>query len=371
MLKVGIIGTGKIFDLNILGYLNNKDIEISCLCNRTVGKAKEKIKTFKLKPSTPIYSDYREMLNNEDLDVVDILLPNHLHEEVTIYAAEKKVKGISVQKPMALTLEEADRMINACKNSGSILSIYENFTFIPHLMKAKELIEQDYIGDISSIRIKIAISGKDGYNLPESANLSREDSKGVHVRPNRSSILLSNIGWRAFSLGRWLFGEDIEKVFAWTGNYNSVDAPAYVMWKCKQNEDREHVVPQYGSLEFSLMPEMNRNSNYFNADEFIEIIGSRGIMKINQGTSISNKISDSVIFSPIIVIRDEKVESFTNFEKDWKLSFINATKNFVEAVRDNKAPILSGEQARNILRFSLAAIKSAEIGKEIYLDDLT
>ena len=45
MLKVGIIGTGKIFDLCILGYLNNKDIEISCLCNRTVGKAKEKIQS--------------------------------------------------------------------------------------------------------------------------------------------------------------------------------------------------------------------------------------------------------------------------------------------------------------------------------------
>ena len=44
MLKVGIIGTGVIFDLNVLGYLNNKDVKITCLCNRTTEKAKRKIK---------------------------------------------------------------------------------------------------------------------------------------------------------------------------------------------------------------------------------------------------------------------------------------------------------------------------------------
>jgi len=369
MLKVGIIGTGKIFDLCILGYLNNKDIEISCLCNRSVGKAKEKIKIFNLNLSIPTYLDYREMLNNEDLDIVDILLPDHLHAEVTTYAAEKKVKGISVQNPMALSLEEADRMINACKNSGSKLSIYENFAFIPRIKKAKELIEQDYIGDISSIRLKIALVGKEGQYLSESASFSRKGPKEVHDRPNRSSLLLSNIGWYAFALGWWLFGEGVEKVFAWTGNYHGIDAPAYVMWKCKRNKDKEYVVPQYGSLEFSLMPEVNRYSDYFNADEFIEIIGSRGIIKINQGMSLGNKISDSVIFSPIVVIRDGKVETFSNFEKDWKVSFIDATKHFVEVVKGNKIPIISGEQARNILAFSLAAFKSAEIGKEIYLDD--
>jgi predicted dehydrogenase len=108
------------------------------------------------------------------------------------------------------------------------------------------------------------------------------------------------------------------------------------------------------------MPEVNRYSDYFNADEFIEIIGSRGIIKINQGMSLGNKI---------VVIRDGKVETFSNFEKDWKISFIDATKHFVEVVKGNKIPIISGEQARNILAFSLAAFKSAEIGKEIYLDD--
>ncbi|TFG03242.1 MAG: Gfo/Idh/MocA family oxidoreductase [Promethearchaeota archaeon] len=370
MLKVGFIGTGRIFDLNVLGYLNYDDIEIACLCNRTIEKAKQKIKQFNINESIPVYSDYKEMLDKEELDIVEILLPHNLHAEATIYAANKGIKGISIQKPMALSLEEADKMIEACNNSGSILSIFENFIFAPHIMKAKELIDQDYIGDLSSIRIKVAMGAKGGWDIPESANIWRKDPKQVGGSSSRGSPVLLDNGWHAFTLGWWFFEEEIEKVFAWTDRYHSIDAPAYVMWKCKENKEQEHVVPQYGNMEFSFMPEMNIPSNYYNTDEFIEIIGSRGIMKINQGTSIGNKMSDSEIFTPIVIIRDGEVETYTDFEKDWKYSFINATKYFINAVKNNKEPILSGDQARYILKFNLAAIKSAELGKDICLDDM-
>ena len=370
MLKVGIIGTGVIFDLNILGYLDNDDVEITCLCNRTIKKAENKIKQFNLSNNIPIYSNYKEMIDKEELDLVEILLPHHLHAEATIYAANKGIKGISVQKPMALSLEEADKMIEACNKSGSILSIYENFVFAPHIMKAKELIDQDYIGDLSSIRIKTAMGATGGWDVPESANKWRKDPKQIGGHPNHGSPVLLDNGWHAFTLGWWFFNEPIEKVFAWTGNYKGIDAPAYVMWKYKENLEDEHVVPQYGNMEFSLMPEMVIPSKYYNTDEFIEIIASRGIMKINQGTSIGNKMSDSEVFAPIVIIRDGKVETHSDFEKDWKFSFINATKHFIEVVKGNKEPALSGEQARHILKFNLAAIKSAELGKDVYLNEM-
>jgi predicted dehydrogenase len=366
MLKVGFIGTGVIFDLNVLGYLNRNDIEISCLCNRTLDKAITKIKKFKLDPDIPVYSSYKKMLDQEDLDLVEILLPHHLHAEATIYAAQKKLKGISVQKPMALSLKEADMMIEACNESGSVLSIYENFIFAPHIMKAKELLDKDYIGDPSSIRIKTAIGVKGGWKTPKSAEIWRKDPLKIGGGSNGSPILFDN-GWHAFSLAFWFFNEEIEKVFAWTGNYQGLDAPAYVMFKYKQS--REHLVPQYGNMEFALLPKMNfSDSKYYPADEFIEIIGSRGIIKINQGTSIGNKLSNSEVFPPIVIIRDGKVECYNNFNKDWKYSFINATNYFIDALINNKAPILSGNQARSILKFNLAAIKSVEQGEEIFMD---
>ena len=366
MLKLGLIGTGVIFDLNILGYLNREDVKITCLCNRTIEKAKIKREKFKLDSNISIYSDYKEMIKDEDLDIVEILLPHHLHADATIQAAQKGIKGISVQKPMALTLEEADKMIDACKKSGSILSIYENFVFAPHIMKAKELLDNDYIGDPSSIRIKTAIGTKGGWEIPESAEIWRKDPSKIGGGQKGSPILFDN-GWHAFSLAWWFFNEKIEKVFSWTDNYRGLDAPAYVMFKYKQS--KEHVIPQYGNMEFALMPEMNfSDSKYYPVDEFIEIIASRGIMKINQGTSIGNKMSDSEVFPPIVIIRDGKVEIYKDFEKDWKHSFINATNYFIDVVKNNKEPILSGEQARSVLKFNLAAIKSVEQGKEIFLE---
>ncbi|MFX0012135.1 MAG: Gfo/Idh/MocA family protein [Candidatus Hermodarchaeota archaeon] len=365
MLKVGFIGTGVIFDLNILGYLNNEDVEISCLCNRTKEKAKEKIKKFNLPNDARIYSDYKEMLEKEKLDIVEILLPHHLHADATIYSAKMGVKTISVQKPMALSLKEADTMIKACTKSGATLSIYENFLFASHILKAKEIIDSDYIGDPSSIRIKIAMGGKGGWKVPNGANKWREDPKMVGGAKTGSPVLLDN-GWHAFTLASWFFGEEIEKVFAKTGNFKGLDAPAYVMFKYKQSSD--HLIPRYGHMEFSLMPEMEIPSNYYPTDEFIEIIASRGILKINQGTSMGNTMSESSVFPPIVLIRDGKVETYNEFEKDWKQSFIDATKQLIEVAKGNTVPILSGEQAKKILKFNLAAIRSSEMGKEIVLN---
>ena len=366
MLKVGIIGTGVIFDLNVLGYLSNKDVEITCLGDRTIDKAKEKIKKFKLHKDTRIYSDYKNMLDKEELDIVEILLPHHLHSDAVIYAAKKGIKVISVQKPMALNLDQADEMIEECKKSRSILSIYENFLFAPHLLKVKELLDSDYIGDPSSIRIKTAMGAIGGWKVPESANVWRKDPNMAGGSENGSPVLLDN-AWHSFAFASWIFGEEIEKVFAWTGNYNGLDAPAYVMFKYKQL--REHVIPQYGHFELSLMPEMQIPSKYYPTDEFIEIVASRGIMKINQGTSIGNSMSESEIFAPIVIIRDGKVESYKNFDKDWKSSFIGATKHLIDVAKGEKEPILSGKDARNILKFNLAAIKSAQISKEVILDN--
>ena len=122
-------------------------------------------------------------------------------------------------------------------------------------------------------------------------------------------------------------------------------------------------------MVFVLMPEMKIPSNYYNTDEFIEIIASRGLMKINQGTSIGNVMTSSDIFAPIVLIRDGKVESLKDFDLDWKYSFINATQHLIEVAKNNKEPILSGKQAKEILKFCLTAIMSAELSREINLDD--
>ncbi|GAH86333.1 unnamed protein product, partial [marine sediment metagenome] len=81
------------------------------------------------------------MVNREDLDIVEILTPHHLHAPMTEYCAKAGVSGISVQKPMAHTITACESMIRICKDEGVTLKLYENFRFYPVYLKAKELLD--------------------------------------------------------------------------------------------------------------------------------------------------------------------------------------------------------------------------------------
>ena len=74
-------------------------------------------------PDARLYGDYREMLESEDLDIVTVATPEHLHAEPTVAAAESGVRAIFCEKPLATSVEDADRMIAACEANGVILSV--------------------------------------------------------------------------------------------------------------------------------------------------------------------------------------------------------------------------------------------------------
>ena len=369
MLNVGIIGTGVIFDLNILGYLDNSDTEITCLCNRNISKARNKQEKFNLPKDINIYSDYKKMLKEEKLDIVEILLPHHLHADAVVEAAQNGLKGISVQKPIALSLEEADKMIESCAQAGSILSIYENFVFSPHIVKAKEMIKEKIIGDILSMRIKVIMGSRGGWNVSESAKKWRKDPQQLGGAPKKGSPVLLDNGWHAFALGYWFLERKIEKVMAITDNYEDLDTPAHVLWKYKENNEIKNRYPQHVKLESYLLHDMEIPSYYYPTDEFIEFNGTKGVLWVNQCTSIGNQMTKSGLFPPIVIYKDGNIQTFRDFERDWKFSFISATKYFINIIKNGGDPILSGEMARYILQFNLAAIKSAQINKEVYLDD--
>jgi len=94
-----------------------------------------------------LYQDYREMLK-EDLDIVCVATHPELHKEQVVAAAGAGVKGIFCEKPMALSLEEADAMIQACDRAGAVLMINHTRRWSPVHHKARELIAQGAIGEL-------------------------------------------------------------------------------------------------------------------------------------------------------------------------------------------------------------------------------
>ena len=72
----------------------------------------------------------------------------------------------------------------------------------------------------------------------------------------------------------------------------------------------------------------------------------------------------------LIVYKDGQTTNYNDLRDDWSYSFIDSTKDFVDAIVNDRTPVLSGEDGREILRFALAAVESSKQKREIYLDEL-
>ena len=112
-LRVAFIGTGRISDLHALAYLDDERADIVALCDNNLELARARGRRWGVAQER-VFSDYHALLALPDIDLVEILLPHHLHYQATL-AAVAAGKHVSVQKPMALTVAQADEMVAAAK----------------------------------------------------------------------------------------------------------------------------------------------------------------------------------------------------------------------------------------------------------------
>jgi predicted dehydrogenase len=315
------------------------------------------------------------MLAREQLDLVEILTPHHLHCEQAVAAAEAHVGAISLQKPMANTLAQCDRIIAACRENGVVLKIYDNFVFYPVYLKARELIDQGLIGDLNSIRVHTMTGLGIGAPLPWcfAADTWRADLSTGGIGP-----LVGDDGFHKFSLARWFMGRDFEKVSAWIDPDTPLDAPAFIRAKFKSLPgDR----PKYAQIDFSFSPSMPLPCDFW-LDDFLELVGDRGIMWINQCSAAGDRalfegieMSQSPVFPPIAVFVDGKITTYltdmTPAERNWSTSFVACTRHLLEVLKRGGEPVYTGEDGREITRYAMAATVSAQEGRDVLLDEIT
>lgn len=349
-LRVGIIGTGRISDLHAIEYLNNPRAEIVAVSDINRELAEQRGRAWGV-AENHIFTDYHDLLALPEVDLVEILLPHHLHCQATLEAAAAK-KHISLQKPMALSVAESDRMIAAAKQAGVIFKVFENFIFYPPVQKAKELIDAGEIGTPLTIRIKSnSATSPNAWKVPSYAQAWRFNPEECGGGP-----LVFDDGHHKFSLA-WYFMGMAEEVHAWIGSTEvadgSLDSPAIVSWKFPGN--------RYGSLEVVNSPELVLDTRHYAQDDRIEITGTRGVIWVTRG---HGKMMD---IPPVILYRDGQTISYSNMMTGWEYSFINSTRHFIDAYFKGKPPVLTGEQGREVLRFALAAQESARTGQSVRL----
>ena len=101
--------------------------------------------------AVPGYADYREMLARERLDIVAAILPVGAQHDVVVGCAQAGIRAVQCEKPMAATLADADRMVEACRANGVSLAVGDLDRNLPEYGIARALIEAGEIGEVSSI----------------------------------------------------------------------------------------------------------------------------------------------------------------------------------------------------------------------------
>lgn len=365
-IKVGFIGCGQISALHQLGYVNNPDAELVAICNRGKSVLEKTAANWGVQKT---YMDYRELLNDKEIDMVEILTPHSSHMEIAIAAAQAG-KHISLQKVPTITLAQYDKIIEAVKKAKVKFRVYENFRFHPPYQKAMELIKSGAIGKVENVNQRMWV-GLDKYSLAKEFVHLKTWLWRIKEKENYGIPTVFDDGYHKHSLARLFLGKKITSVFTWSnyaklGGVLKIDSPTLVIYR---TEDPYC----YGTWNTSIIPSLHIPSDYYSSDEFIEITGTKGMMFINGCTGnmfIGDKNSPE---KPGVYWKDGKGKwhSETRIHTNWKWSFIECTRNFIQAIKNNTEAELTAAEGREILKLTLAIVKSMKHeGKEVKISEV-
>jgi len=199
--KVGIIGFGFIGKVHAYGYINLPlfydplplPARITHVCTSRTETAE---KGAALVGADNAVTDYREITENPDVDIVHICTPNHLHKDALL-SAMKQNKHIYCDKPLVATMDEA-REIEAALDgyTGTSQMTLQN-RFFPATMRAKQMIDEGFIGDVLEFRACYLHSGSADPNAPLKWKLSAAAGGGV----------IADLGTHIFDLIHYLLGD--------------------------------------------------------------------------------------------------------------------------------------------------------------------
>ena len=174
-ITLGFIGTGKQNHGLQRSFLNTGEVEIIAASDVYAEKLTSFINQFNTiynekfgeqpKRNITAYNDFRELLNNKEIDAVVIAAPDHWHAVMAVKAAEAG-KDIYCEKPLALTIKEGRAMVKAARKYNRVFQTGSMQRSWPEFRQAAELVRNGYIGDLQTI--KVSVGGPPvPYNLPQ------------------------------------------------------------------------------------------------------------------------------------------------------------------------------------------------------------
>lgn len=354
---IGVLGCGRIADLQVLGYRENPRARLVAVCDVQADLAARRRAEWGARQA---YSNIDDLLSDADVDAVEILTPHDLHVPHTL-AALAAGKHVSLQKPPTRTLAELDRLAEAAASAGLVLRVFENFAHYPPHRLARRLLDEGAVGTPLSVRVKTALGNPAfGWSVPGDSNAWRVDRERCG-----GGALTFDHGYHCFHMGQFFMpGVAVERVHAFIhwmriGEREWIDGPALVSWKYEGDEPA-----RFGSWEAIASIGLKVRSKYYVSDDRVEIHGSDGILWVNRCTG------SLLEEPPVVLYRDGETRAFHDVETDWAASFRDGGIDFVDALLVGRPPSQTTEDARRTLAFALAARRSADEGREVPLAEL-
>lgn len=201
--RVALIGCGQIAKhLHVPDYACCPQAEIVAMCDILPKKAEALAKRWA--PGAKVFSDYQKMLKQVKPDAVTVCTPNYLHAPITI-AALNAGCHVNVEKPMACSSAEAQKMIDAAKRNKRLLNVNQSQRlFAPHV-KAKEVIESGIMGKI------LHVTAMFGHEGPENWSPT---GKWFFRRKEARFGAMADLGVHKADLVRYLTGKEVAEVSA-------------------------------------------------------------------------------------------------------------------------------------------------------------
>jgi predicted dehydrogenase len=207
-LRIGLIGTqfmGKAHS-NAWSQVNHffpssTHVVKQAICGRNEERARDMAETWEWKN---VVTDWRELIERKDIDLIDICTPNNSHAEIAI-AALKAGKHVACEKPLCMNGAEATQMVKAAKNAKLLNTVWYNYRRVPALALAKQLVEQGRLGRIFHVRCVYLQSWIIDPNFPAVWRLdSKTAGSGAHGDLNAHII----------DAARFITGDEITEVVA-------------------------------------------------------------------------------------------------------------------------------------------------------------
>jgi len=343
--RVAIVGLGRIFDLNALAFVGNRDVEVVALVDPIEARRLARAAAW---PDATTFASIDELARSGiEVDAVEALLPISEHARGVV---ELVGHGwhVNLQKPMAVDLDEALHMAAAARAAGVHLRVMENYLFYEPLRRLKSIVDDGQLGEVVGYHLKMVANGRGGWEVPWENYAAQ-----FELTAKGRGVLLFDDGWHKISTALWLFGP-IREVRAWVGATevlpgHHVDAPSTVVW--------EHETGVRGVWDATLAIDLYLRSDYYTNDERWEVTGRAGFARVNRCTSRGLQQPSLEVY------RDGELHQFHALDDDWASSFVASGRHWVEFLRTGVGPSWWGaDEAIDVLRVALAITESSARG---------